>query len=99
MFTAAAKRTCAVLAVLMASAAVSSPAMPAQPPTAGSAERAAPACCDGARIAGHEPDVNPALRRFTGIVVDLGAAAADGRHFTLRMGPIGRAARRRLPTR
>lgn len=54
-----------------------------------SAQRATPGCCEGVRLAGHEPDVNPALRRFTGIVVDLGRAAADGRHFTLRIDPIG----------
>ena len=49
----------------------------------------AASCCDGARIAGHEPDVNPALRRFTGIVVAVGSADGSGRHYSLRIGPIG----------
>ena len=85
MPTSALQRTCAGLVVIVAGAGVAAPAAP----RAAASIRALPACCDGVRVAGHEPDINPALRRFTGIVVDLGAAAADGRHFTLRIGPIG----------
>ncbi|MEO6743114.1 MAG: hypothetical protein ABIS28_00045 [Caldimonas sp.] len=89
MPTPALQRTCAVLAVIAVIAAGAGVAAPATPRAAASIDRALPACCDGVRVAGHEPDINPALRRFTGIVVDLGAAAADGRRFTLRIGPIG----------
>jgi hypothetical protein len=41
------------------------------------------------RTVGHEPDINPALRRFTGIVVALGAPDAAGLVYTLRVAPIG----------
>lgn len=39
--------------------------------------------------AGHEPDINPALRRFTGTVVGLGSADAAGHVHTLRLQPLG----------
>ena len=86
MNTAAVKRICVALAMLVAGAGAFAPLAAS---AGSSAETAAAACCDGVRVAGHEPDVNPALRRFTGVVVDLGRAAADGRHFTLRIDPIG----------
>jgi hypothetical protein len=41
------------------------------------------------RTVGHEPDINPALRRFTGIVVALGDPDAAGHVYTFRVAPIG----------
>ena len=41
------------------------------------------------RTVGHEPDINPALRRFTGIVVALGTPDAAGHVYTFRVAPIG----------
>jgi hypothetical protein len=49
-------------------------------------------CADGLgdlRTVGHEPDINPALRRFTGIVVALGAPDAAGHLYTFRVAPLG----------
>lgn len=60
-----------------------------QPALAGVAGALADACCDGVKVAGHEPDVNPAMRRFTGIVVEPGSPDANGHRFSLRVNPIG----------
>ena len=59
------------------------------PPASAAATAGGALCCDGVRIAGHEPDVNPALRRFTGIVVAVGSPDGSGRHYSLRIDPIG----------
>jgi hypothetical protein len=48
-----------------------------------------PRMAEGVRIAGHEPDINPALRRFTGMVVGLGRADASGHVYTLQLKPLG----------
>lgn len=39
--------------------------------------------------AGHEPDINPALRRFTGMVVAVGAPDAAGHVHSFRLQPLG----------
>ncbi|VTU19666.1 hypothetical protein RA8CHR_01975 [Variovorax sp. RA8] len=44
---------------------------------------------DGMRLAGHDPLVDPVLRRFTGKVIGLGAAGKAGHIYTLRVEPIG----------
>ncbi len=54
----------------------------AQPPLGGNA-------LGDLRTVGHEPDINPALRRFTGIVVALGDPDAAGHVYTFRVAPIG----------
>ena len=41
------------------------------------------------RLAGHDPIVDPVLRRFTGKVIGLGAANKAGHIYTLRVEPIG----------
>jgi len=41
------------------------------------------------RTVGHEPDIDPALRRFTGIVVAVGRPDASGHVYTFRLAPIG----------
>jgi hypothetical protein len=50
---------------------------------------AAPLPLDGIMLAGHEPLVDPALRRFTGVVVGLGTANKAGHVYTLRLKPLG----------
>jgi hypothetical protein len=47
-----------------------------------------PARLDGMRMAGHDP-VDPALRRFTGIVTSVGRPDEAARVSTLRFEPIG----------
>jgi hypothetical protein len=44
---------------------------------------------DGMRLVGHDPIVDPVLRRFTGKVTGLGAANKAGHVYTLRVEPIG----------
>lgn len=44
---------------------------------------------DGMRFAGHDPLVDPVLRRFTGKVIGLGAANKAGHIYALRLEPIG----------
>lgn len=50
---------------------------------------AEPLSRDGMRLAGHDPLVDPVLRRFTGKVTGLGAAGKAGHIYTLRVEPIG----------
>ncbi|MFL6663947.1 MAG: hypothetical protein ACJ8G7_17375 [Rhizobacter sp.] len=39
--------------------------------------------------AGHEPDINPALRRFTGMVVAIGDPDPSGHVHSFRVQPLG----------
>jgi hypothetical protein len=76
----------------MTSALVAAVAMASSSPTAalGAAGSSPPApCCDAVRLAGHEPDVNPAMRRFTGVVIATGRPDASGHRYSLRIDPIG----------
>lgn len=41
------------------------------------------------RRVGHEPNVNPALRRLTGVVLGLGRPDEKGRHYSFRLQAIG----------
>jgi hypothetical protein len=47
------------------------------------------AAFDGVRLAGHGDSVNPAVRRFTGMVVGLGSPDAKGRLYSFKVQPIG----------
>jgi len=48
-----------------------------------------PAWRDGILLAGHDPIVDPVLRRLPGKVTGLGAANKAGRIYTLRLQPLG----------
>ncbi|AZG10182.1 hypothetical protein EGT29_21210 [Pigmentiphaga sp. H8] len=48
-----------------------------------------PAWRDGMLLAGHDPIVDPVLRRYPGKVTGLGSPGKTGRVYTLRLQPLG----------
>ena len=50
---------------------------------------AGPSWSDGLRLVGHDPLVDPVLRRLTGKVTSVGTANKNGHIYTLRLEPIG----------